>query len=143
MRSNELREVIMKAIAIVGAALALVLSRSVAHADPPPSSAYVTDPQNSYVEDATSRGIGQVNMITCIMAALRRDALVNDGRCHARGDHADCGPNARSLARNANNGARASTFVTDSVDSPRGSKSDSLRAEICLGDAHGSSGALI
>ena len=89
----------MKSIAIVGATLGLILSQSVARADPPASSAYVTDPQNSYVEDATSRGIGQVNMITCIMAALRPDALVNDGPYNALVDQTKCDPNARSSAR--------------------------------------------
>ena len=49
-----------------------------AAAAPGPDSAYVTDPQTSHVEDATSRGIGEVNMIACIMAAMRPDALVNE-----------------------------------------------------------------
>ena len=40
-------------------ALALALAQStVALADPPATSAYATDVQNSHVEDATSRGIG-------------------------------------------------------------------------------------
>ena len=64
----------------VRAALVLAAAYSAAAAAAPPSSsAYATDPQFSHVEDATSHGIGQVNMIACFMAAMRPDALVNDG----------------------------------------------------------------
>ena len=52
---------------------------SVAHAAPSATSAYNIDPQTSYVQDATSDSIGQVNMITCIMHSMRPDALVNKG----------------------------------------------------------------
>jgi len=50
--------------------------RFCAHAAPPVTSAYFTDPQSSYVQDATSDSIGQVNMISCIMHSMRPDALV-------------------------------------------------------------------
>jgi hypothetical protein len=40
---------------------------SVVHAAPSATSAYSIDPQTSYVQDATSDSIGQVNMISCIM----------------------------------------------------------------------------
>ena len=45
-------------------------------------SAYRTDLQTSHVQDATSSGIGEVNMIACIMSAMRPDALVNKGPLH-------------------------------------------------------------
>src|SRR5215470_10908840 len=119
------------------------LQSSALLADPPSNSAYVTDPQHSYVEDATSRGIGQVNMITCIMAALRGDALVNDGPYNALVDKTKCDPNARSSTDNASGGAQASTFVTATVDSTRTSNSDPMRAKVWLDDPDGSTGALI
>ena len=63
----------MKFHSLAGVSLALALAQaSVALADPPSTSAYATDLQNSHVEDATSRGIGQVNMIACIMGASTR-----------------------------------------------------------------------
>src|SRR5689334_12420459 len=86
------------ALASLAIALPLPLTLTFAapsFAAPPANSAYVTDAQHSYVEDATSRGIGQVNMITCIMSAMRPDALVNDGAYIAMVDMQKCDPNAR------------------------------------------------
>ena len=49
----------IRSLSRVSLALALAQS-SIALADPPLTSAYVTDVQNSHVEDATSRGIGSL-----------------------------------------------------------------------------------
>jgi hypothetical protein len=125
----------MKPIDRARATLALALLPAAAVcADPPADSAYFTDPQNSYVEDATSRGIGQVNMITCIMAAMRPDALVNDGPYTALIDQAKCDPTSRASAGNANSGAQATTFTTATVNSTRDSNSEPMRARIWLDD---------
>jgi hypothetical protein len=113
-----------------------------AFADPPSSSAYATDPQESHVEDATSRGIGQVNMITCIMSAMRPDALVNDGAYIALVDMQKCDPNARASTDNAGGATGASSFATATVDSTRASNSDPMRARIWIDDPE-SEGALI
>ena len=48
-------------------------------ASPAASSPYQTDPQSTHVEDATSQGIAQVNMITCFTTNMRPDAMVNKG----------------------------------------------------------------
>src|SRR5882757_2665942 len=72
-----------------------------ASAVPPQGSSYYTDGQNSYVEDATSKGIGTVNMIACFIGAMRPDALVNDGNYVALVDEKKCDPNARSSASNS------------------------------------------
>jgi hypothetical protein len=133
----------MNSKTLVRATSALALLHTCAvYADPPAGSAYSNDPQNSYVEDATSRGIGQVNMITCIMAAMRPDALVNDGPYTALIDQAKCDPQARSSAGNSGSGAQASTFVTSTVNSTRASNDDPMRARIWLDDPE-SEGALI
>src|SRR5437762_318639 len=137
-----LREITMKSTSIA-ATLALALLQSAAtYADPPASSAYTTDPQNSYVEDATSRGIGQVNMITCIMSALRPDALVNDGPYNALVDAAKCDPQSRSSTGTVAGGAQSTTFVTATVNSTRTSNADPMRARIWLDDPE-TDGALI
>src|SRR6185312_17377393 len=126
------------------ATLALaVLQSPVVFADPPAGSAYATDPQHSYVEDATSKGIGQVNMITCIMAAMRADALVNDGPYTALIDQAKCDPESRSSTSNADNTAQASTFMTATVDSTRTSNDVPMRARIFIDDPEGSGDATI
>ena len=70
-------------------------------AAPASDSAYRTDLQNSHVEDATSQGIAQVNMITCFMSAMRPDALVNKGNYIALLDKNKCDPNARSDSGNS------------------------------------------
>src|SRR3954465_5559257 len=88
-----------------------------AFADPPPSSAYATDAQNSYVEDATSRGIGQVNMITCIMSAMRPDATANDGPYNALIDMHKCDSNSRASSENANGAVQSNTYATSTVNS--------------------------
>src|SRR3954469_16777354 len=113
-----------------------------AFADPPSTSAYATDPQQSHVEDATSRGIGQVNMITCIMSAMRPDALVNDGPYIALVDMQKCDPNARASTDNASGATGASSFATATVNSTRTSNVDPMRARIWLEDPE-SQGALI
>jgi hypothetical protein len=122
-------------------ALALVHS-SIALADPPANSAYVTDAQNSHVEDATSRGIGQVNMITCIMGAMRPDALVNDGAYNALVDQQKCDSGSRASADNANSAVQSTTFMTSTVNSTRASNTDPMRARIWLDDPEAEGAAI-
>jgi hypothetical protein len=123
-------------------ALATFAIAAPAFAAPPANSPYSTDAQNSYVEDATSRGIGQVNMITCIMSAMRPDALVNDGAYIAMVDMQKCDPNARASTDNAGGATGASTFATATVNSTRASNSDPMRARIWIDDPE-SQGATI
>jgi hypothetical protein len=126
-----------RALAILGLGVT-----SLVYAAPPSTSAYATDPQESHVEDATSRGIGQVNMITCIMGAMRADALVNDGAYNALVDMQKCDPDARASTDNANGTTQASTYATATVDSTRASNSDPMRARIWIDDPE-SEGATI
>ncbi len=120
---------------LTGALAALALAQaSPALADPPASSAYATDAQSTHVEDATSRGIGQVNMIACIMGAMRPDALVNDGPYNALVEMQKCDPESRSSTDNANGAAQTSSFVTSTVNSTRASNSEPMRARIWLDD---------
>jgi len=117
------------------ATLALTLVHStLALADPPTTSAYATDAQNSHVEDATSRGIGQVNMITCIMGALRPDALVNDGAYNALVGMQKCDSQKGASSDDGSGASQATTYVTATVNSTRTSNSDPMRARIWLDD---------
>jgi hypothetical protein len=125
---------------LLRALAALTLAQSpVVFADPPSSSPYATDPQNSHVEDATSRGVGMVNMITCIMGAMRPDATVNDGAYNALVDMNECDPQSRGSADSA---AGASTFVTATVDSTRTSNTEPMRARIWLDDPEADGAAI-
>ncbi|MEO8016272.1 MAG: hypothetical protein ABI769_00525 [Pseudomonadota bacterium] len=133
----------MKTRSLSRASLALVLLHSsFALADPPANSSYITDAQNSHVEDATSRGIGQVNMIACIMGALRPEALVNDGAYNALVGMQKCDSQKGSSSDDGSGASQATTFATATVNSTRASNSEPMRARIWLDDPQ-SEGAAI
>ena len=123
----------MKKLIVRAGASSLVLAAAVASpafAAPAASSAYGSDVQTSQVEDATSQGIGQVNMIACIMHALRPDALVNQGNYVALVDKNKCDQDKRSSTANSgttSDGATAAaSYVTAVVNSSRASNTDPM-----------------
>jgi hypothetical protein len=103
----------------------------------PADSAYKTDTQFSHVEDATSKGIGQVNMIACILSALKPDGLVNKGPYIALVDETKCDPESRSSSSNAgsDSSAQSSSFTTVTVDSTRASNSDPMDVKAWLDES--------
>lgn len=106
---------------------------STSYATPSTSSDYFTDTQNSHVQDNTSDGIDQVNMITCFMGAMRPDALVNEGNYIALVDEAKCdsaGRDSTSNSGSTNSGASAAQYVTASVNSSRTSTTDPMIGKI-------------
>jgi len=107
-------------------------------ATPPSNSAYSTDLQNSHVEDATSEGISQVNMITCIMHSMRPDALVNQGPYIALVDENKCSPN-KSSSNNSSGGdaSQASNYTTTIVNSTRLTNLDPMRVKVWLDEEDG------
>lgn len=107
-------------------AVALLAATLPALAAPGAESAYVTDPQFSQVEDATSRGIGDVNMIACIMAAMRPDALVNEPSYVALIDKNKCDSEKRSSTENAGGGTPAADYITATVTPTRASNSEPM-----------------
>jgi len=115
----------------IAVAAALAAACSATLAAPANTSAYRSDAQQSHVEDATSRGISQVNMITCIMSAMRPEALVNQGNYIALVDGNKCDPEAR--ASSSNSGAdsastSAPAYKTAIVNSTRTSNDEPMRA---------------
>ncbi len=105
---------------------------ALALAAPGSDSAYRTDTQNSHVEDATSQGIAQVNMITCFMSAMKPDALVNKGNYLALLDKNKCDPNARSDSGNSgsnNAGSSAPSYMSAIVNSARATNDDPMRVK--------------
>jgi hypothetical protein len=113
-----------------GLALACGLTSVAALAAPGSDSPYRIDSQTSYVHDATSSGIGEVNMIACIMAAMRPDALVNDGPYIALIDKNKCDSDKRSSSSNSAAGSEgaqaAASYITATVNSTRASNSDPM-----------------
>ncbi len=121
----------------LSSAIALVLSFGLidsASAAPASGSAYFTDVQSSHVEDATSKGIGTVNMIACIMSAMRPDQLVNEGNYIALVDESKCDPNSRSsTSQSGGSGSGAqSDFMTAVVNSTRATNNDPMLAKIWI-----------
>ena len=115
-------------------AAACTLAALEVNAAPPSNSAYATDPQHSYVQDATSEQIGQVNMITCIMSALRADALVNDGNYIALVDQNKCDSAKRGGSSSSDSSSQAPSYMTAVVNSTRASNTDPMRAKIWIND---------
>src|SRR2546426_11764313 len=100
----------------------VLLAAATASAAPPSTSAYVTDAQSSHVQDATSESIGQVNMITCVVHAMRPDALVNQGAYVALIDKNKCDAEKASSAGSDSSGAsQAPEYMTAGVNSTRAS----------------------
>jgi hypothetical protein len=98
-------------------------------AAPSATSSYTTDAQSSCVQDQTSEGIRQVNMISCFMGAMKAGALVNQGSYLALVDEKKCDAGSRDSAGNSgsnNSGSNASQYVTATVNSTRASNSDPM-----------------
>ncbi|MBC7983503.1 MAG: hypothetical protein H7Y02_06580 [Candidatus Obscuribacterales bacterium] len=109
---------------------------SFAVANPTAGSPYFTDSQSSHVEDATSRGIGTVNMITCVMSAMQPDELVNTGDYIALVDENKCNAEKRSGAGNSSSGdgAQAASYMTSIVNSTRASNTDPMLTKVWISE---------
>lgn len=126
----------MKSISIRLRWLATVLSTVcpvLASAAPSASSAYITDAQSSFVADQTSEGINQVNMITCFMAAMKPDSMVNQGNYIALVDDTKCDAGGRDKVSNSSSGSSgsaASQYSTATVNSSRASNSNPMIGKV-------------
>ena len=91
----------------------------IAFAAAPTSGAYVTDNQNTWVQDRVGDRISTVNMIMCVIGAMRPDALVNQGAYRALIDENKCsgrGDSSKSGSTNAGE-ANATNFMSAVVES--------------------------
>jgi len=122
----------MKTLYRCSSALTLAIYSVLASADPASSSAYFTDPQRSHVEDATSEGVGQVNMITCIMASMRPEVLVNKGNYNALVNESKCEPNGGGDDSSSGDAAQVETYMTATVNASRTSNTEPMRSKIWL-----------
>jgi hypothetical protein len=111
------------ALGSVAAAMAMP-----AAAVPPTAGAYVTDTQNTWVQDRVGDRISTVNMIMCIMSSLRPDAMVNQGPYLALVDENKCAgrsDSSKSTSTNAGE-SNATNYMTGTVVSTQESTSDPL-----------------
>jgi len=113
---------------LLGLAAALGFTAPLALAAEPTSGAYVTDAQNTWVQDRVGDRIGTVNMIMCIMSAMRADAMVNQGPYLALIDENKCsnrGDSSKSTSTNAG-ASNASNYMTATVVSTQATEADPL-----------------
>jgi hypothetical protein len=122
MRRKSLRT----SLVLQGAVLAVLGQNAVAA--PPAGSAYFTDAQESHVQDASSRGLQLMNMLTCIMNALRPDAMINKGQYVAFIDPDKC--DSRVQTEGGSGGAGDTpTYGTSLVESSRESNEAPMRVK--------------
>jgi hypothetical protein len=116
-------------------AVSAVTSLALAQSAPPANSPYYTDTQSTQVQDATSQSIGTVNMIACIMQAMRPDALVNQGPYIALIDQNKCNAAKENSTSGSGSGSggsgstQAPSYMTAAVNSTRTSNSDPMIAD--------------
>jgi len=105
-------------------------------AAPPATSPYVLDPQHAYVEDATSEGISNLNMVLCIMDAMKPADMVNKGSYIALVDKNKCDSGSKSSASNSTSGASGATsapdYMTATVNVTRASDADPMLGKIWM-----------
>jgi hypothetical protein len=100
----------------------------------PTAGAYVTDPQNTWVQDRVGDRIGTVNMIMCIMSSLRPDAMVNQGPYVALVDENKCagrGDSSKSTSTNAG-ASNATNYMSGTVVSTQATSADPLTVKVWL-----------
>ena len=115
--------------------LALAAVPLSALAVPSSTSPYMTDPQNSYVQDATSDGISNLNMVLCIMDSMKPADMVNQGDYVALIDMNKC-DSSRSSSSNASSdstgASSAPNYMTAVVNVTRASDSDPMIGKVWM-----------
>jgi hypothetical protein len=114
----------LRTAALSGALMASIAS----HAQIPSTSAYVTDPQNEYVQDDTSQGIGNLNMVLCVIGGLNPGAMVNAGPYIALVDMNKCNSNGGG----SNSSTGATNYATAVVDVTRATNADPMIGKVWL-----------
>jgi hypothetical protein len=115
-------------------AISLLFGTTVSAA--PTSGPYLTDPQNEYVQDATSEAIGNLNMILCIMSGMNMSGsgMINGGPYIALVDMNECkAKGGSSGSSSGSSGASASVnYMTSIVDVTRASNSAPMIANVWM-----------
>ena len=115
---------------VISLAVAALLSSAggAAWAAEPTSGAYVTDTQNTWVQDQVGDRISTVNMIMCVMGALRADAMVNSGTYLALVDQNKCSGRSDSAKADSTSAgeSNATDYMNAVVESTQASSTDPL-----------------
>ncbi len=109
----------------------------------PTGGAYVTDKQNTWVQDRVGDRIGTVNMIMCIIGSMRGDAMVNQGPYVALIDQGKCegrGDSSKSTSTSAG-ASNATNYMSAVVQSTQASTSEPLIIKAWLHDEQENGGS--
>jgi hypothetical protein len=105
-----------------------LLTGGTALAQIPSTSAYITDHQNEYVQDDTSQGIENLNMVLCVIGAMNPGAMVNAGPYIALVDMNKCDPKGGG----SDSAVGATNFATAVVNVTRDSNADPMIGKVWL-----------
>src|SRR5258708_30853298 len=95
----------------------------------PSTAPYVTDPQNVYVQDDTSQGIGNLNLVLCVISSLDPGDMVNAGAYIALVDMNKC----NSKVGGSNSSATGATnYATAVVNVTRASNADPMVGKVWM-----------
>jgi len=96
-------------------------------ATPSSTSPYVTDPQNSYVQDQTSEGLSNLNTVLCVTDSIKPADMVNKGNYIALIDMNKCNHQSSSDSSAGSSGATSTpNYATAVVNVTRASNSDPM-----------------
>ena len=99
----------------------------------PANSPYITDPQNIYVQDDTSQGIANLNMVLCIIGSTSPGDMVNAGPYIALVDLNKC----NNKGGGSSSSAGATNYATGVVNVTRASNADPMIGRIWLAVSDG------
>ena len=119
----------MKHTLIATAAIsALLIAGTTVQAQMPADAPYNTDPQNLYVQDDTSQGIANLNMVLCVIGSMSAGDMVNSGPYIALVDMNKC----NNKGGGSSSAAGATNYATAVVNVTRASNTDPMIGKIWL-----------
>jgi hypothetical protein len=112
---------------------AALIAAAAASAQIPLSAPYYTDPQNIYVQDATSQGIANLNMVLCVIGSTSPGSMVNTGPYLALVDMNKC----NNKGGGSSSSAGATNYATAVMNVTRTSNADPMIGKMWLAVSDG------
>jgi hypothetical protein len=110
------------------AATAMLIAGVATAAQIPANSAYNTDPQDVYVQDDTSQGIANLNMVLCVISSLSTGDMVNAGPYVALVDMNKC----NNKGGGSSTAAGATDYASAVVNVTRATNADPMIGKVWL-----------
>jgi hypothetical protein len=118
----------------IAATTAVLIASNSVPAQMPANSAYNTDPQNEYVQDDTSQGIGNLNMVLCVIGSMSAGDMVNAGPYIALVDMNKCQSNGGGGGggSGSSSASGATNYATAVVNVTRATNADPMIGKVWL-----------